>query len=467
MAALLLIDLQTDFLSHKQEKPALIDPGPFTRLLPARIREFTTRQLPIIWVPFHSFPSDISFLTLLPSNIVLQIHSAYLPAPHGTSRPFPGPSPSPELQKFESYLTSTHTASRFCTPGSLGAELLSDLAPLKQPNHILIEKSWYSAFTDTSLHENLQSGDVSHLYIAGVTTNTCVAATSVHARRLGYEVSIISDLVFALKLENSQKALNVITASPYDVSLFRSDQISTQLDTNAMNKYPKLYYVNGSIPSWRVMLCLSLKRIPYNAVRLRVMTTPKETRSAEFAAINPRCKTPTLVDVDGTVVIESLAILQYLEKYYSSPEYVSLMGDDMVKKEWTRQVCRVTETENPHNIYEPIELLYLPNWKEHIGAIIQAYHDITAELEFWKKYAKESKFMSGDEFGMVDCAFYPILAYMIHRGLDLTKNGFPALTEYAERCRTLRVVIEARPEGWEEPGKSLFLKCERLIKEKE
>jgi glutathione S-transferase len=283
---------------------------------------------------------------------------------------------------------------------------------------------------------------------------------------LEYEVSIISDLVFALKPENSQKALGVITASPYDVSLFRWDQISAQLDSTAGNKYPKLYYVNGSIPSWRVMLCLSLKRIPYTAIRLRVMTTPKETRSAEFAAINPRCTTPTLVDVDGTVVIESLAILQYLENYYSAPKYVSLMGDDMVKKEWTRQVCRVAETENPHNIYEPIELLYLPNWKEHTGAILQAYHDIMAELQFWEKYAKESKFMSGDEFSMVDCAFYPILAYMIHRGLDLTKNGFPALTEYAERCRTLRVVIEARPEGWEEPGKSLFVKCERLIKEK-
>jgi len=142
------------------------------------------------------------------------------------------------------------------------------------------------------------------------------------------------------------------------------------------------------------------------------------------------------------------------------------MGDDISKKGWTRQVCRVAETENPHNICEPIESLYLPNWKEHTGTIIQAYHDIMAELGFWEKYAMESKFISGDEFGMVDCAFYPILAYMIHRGLDLTKNGFPALTEYAERCRFLRVVIEARPEGWEEPGKSLFLKCERLVKER-
>jgi glutathione S-transferase len=40
------------------------------------------------------------------------------------------------------------------------------------------------------------------------------------------------------------------------------------------------------------------------------MTTTKETQSAEFKAISPRGKTP---NVDGIVVIESLAILQYLE----------------------------------------------------------------------------------------------------------------------------------------------------------
>jgi len=207
----------------------------------------------------------------------LQIQSAYLPVPQGTSRPFPSTSSSPELQKFESYLTSTHTASRFCTPGSLGAGLLPQLAPLKHPHHISIEKSWYSAFTDNALHQTLQSTGANHLYIAGVTTNTCVAATSVHARRLGYEVSIFSDLVFALKLENSQKALSVLTASPYDVSLCMSDQISAQLDTNSGNKFPKLYYVSGSIPSWRVMLFLSLKHIPHTGIRLRVMINPKET----------------------------------------------------------------------------------------------------------------------------------------------------------------------------------------------
>lgn len=311
----------------------------------------------------------------------------------------------------------------------------------------------------------MRSKGVTHLYVAGVTTNTCVAATSVHARRLGYGVTIINDLVFSLKPETSAKALTMLTAAPYEVTLCTSDQVPEHIDSKSGSKLPTLYYVNGSIPSWRVMICLSLKHVPYNAIRLRVMTTPKETQSDEFAAINPRCKTPTFVGVDGTVVIESLAILQYLEQYYSTKEYVPLMPFPMQKKEWTKEVCRIAETENPHNIYEPIELLYLPDWKQHCGVIAQAYHDILAELGFWEKYLKEEKFISGEEFGMADCAFYPILAYMVHRGLELAKSGFPGLKGYAERCEGLRAVREARPEGWEEPGKSLFAKCERLVEQ--
>ena len=396
-----------------------------------------------------------------------QVKSAYPVVPHGTCMPFPGQNISPELHNFESYLTSTHTSSRFCTPGSSGAELLPSLAILKHPHHNLILKSWYSAFTETSLNEILQSRAITHLYIVGVTTNTCVAATAVHARRLGYEVTLISDLVFSVKPETSQKALDTLISAHYNVSLCKSEQVPPQIDVVSGSKLPELYYVNGSIPSWRVMLALSLKQVPYKATRLRVMTTPKETRSEDFLAINPRGKTPTFVDVDGTVVIESLAILPYLEEYYTSKHHKALMPDFAQKKEWTRETTRIAESENPHNIYEPIELLYMPDWKSMTGRIVEAYHEIMAELAFWEKYAKESLFMSGDEFGMADCAFYPILAYMIHRGLVLKKHGFNKLQEYVERCEDLGAVREARPEGWEEPGKSLFAKCEKLVETKE
>jgi hypothetical protein len=208
------------------------------------------------------------------------------------------------------------------------------IAILKHPHHVSIEKSWYSAFTETSLDETLQSCSITHVNIAGVTTSTCVAATSVHARRLGgTSVTIIGDLGFPLKPETSEKALDTLTAAPYNLSLCKTEQVPANFDTKSGAKLPELFYVNGSIPSRRVMVALSLKRIPYKATRLRVMTTPKETQSANFRVLNPCGKTPTFADVDGTVVIESLAILQYLEEYYSATQHGSLMPECSRRRE--------------------------------------------------------------------------------------------------------------------------------------
>jgi glutathione S-transferase len=322
-----------------------------------------------------------------------------------------------------------------------------------------IVKTWYSSFSDTPLHNELQSTATTHLYLAGVTTNTCVAATSVHARRLGYSVTLVSDLVKAIKAESHEIAIQTLTNPHYNIEVCSSDQVAKSLGFGA--NLPTLYWVNGSIPSWRVMLALAAKQIPYFARRLRVMSKPKETRSAEFVQINPRCKTPTFVDTDGTVVIESLAILQYLEQYYPTP---SLLPPATEKVAWTREMVRFNETENPHNLYEPIELLFLPNWQSHREDILQAHRDTLNELGFWEGYLAKDQFVSGRAFGLADCAFYPILAYMVHRGLKLSM-AFPALEAYYGICRQHRAVIEACPEKWEEPGKSLFARCKTLQQE--
>lgn len=90
------------------------------------------------------------------------------------------------------------------------------------------------------------------------------------------------------------------------------------------------------------MVVLAWRNMPYTAKRLKIISRPKKTRSPEFTLINPRCKPRTLVDSDVTIVIESMAILQYLE-----------------------HIC-------PHSIYEATELLYDLGWQRHRESILQA-----------------------------------------------------------------------------------------------
>ena len=434
MSSLLLIDLQQDFLS-----PTKIPAKPFIDSLPRLLRQFTTRRRPIVWI----------------DSVYEQCKESYEDLS----------SKDPSQSDFELYLSGTHRSGRFCVPGTPGIQIHQDIRPFLHAHHTRITKTHYSAFTKTALHDTLQQTNTKHIFLAGVTTNTCVAATAVDARKLGYEVTIVEDCVKAFKQQTHDRAIRTLTEKAYGVNLCTSNSVASHLgDDKQLQPLPVLYWVNGSIPSWRVMIALAWKKIPYISKRLRVMSDPKETRSPEFALINPRCKTPTFVDSDGTIVIESLAILQYLERCFpGTPED---RPSDLSKSEWTQEMVRFHESENPHNTYEPIELLYDAEWEKHRENILLAYHDIFNELKHWERYLSgNGGFLSArNAFGLADCAFYPVLAYMVHRGLDLASEA-TGLKDYYERCGALQAVREACPDRWETPGKSLFRRCEKMLEE--
>ena len=78
----------------------------------------------------------------------------------------------------------------------------------------------------------------------------------------------------------------------------------------------ELYWGSGSPYSWRVLLALEYKRLPYDS---RVLQFSKqEHKSPAMLRMNPRGRVPVLKDGDF-VVFESLACLLYLDRKYPEP----------------------------------------------------------------------------------------------------------------------------------------------------
>jgi glutathione S-transferase len=73
------------------------------------------------------------------------------------------------------------------------------------------------------------------------------------------------------------------------------------------------YWGSGSPPSWRVMLALEHKGIPYESRLLSF--DAGDHKKPEHLALNPRGKVPVIVD-DGFALYESVAILEYLDARY-------------------------------------------------------------------------------------------------------------------------------------------------------
>ena len=79
----------------------------------------------------------------------------------------------------------------------------------------------------------------------------------------------------------------------------------------------KLYTYFRSSAAYRLRIALALKGIAHDAdyVHLR----RKEHRAPDYLALNPQGLVPTLVDDDGTVVTQSMAMIEYLEETRPGP----------------------------------------------------------------------------------------------------------------------------------------------------
>lgn len=81
----------------------------------------------------------------------------------------------------------------------------------------------------------------------------------------------------------------------------------------------RLYSFFRSSAAFRVRIALNLKGVDYETVSVD-LTTGKH-REAEFLAVNPQATIPTLDD-DGTILWQSLAIIEYLDARYPTPRLI-------------------------------------------------------------------------------------------------------------------------------------------------
>ncbi len=95
-----------------------------------------------------------------------------------------------------------------CVEGTLGVEIVPDLAP--QPGDFLIVKRRYSAFFATDLDVLLRGLGVDTLVLTGVATDVCVRATAQDAQQLNYWVIVPEECMAGTSVEQHRAALRNI-----------------------------------------------------------------------------------------------------------------------------------------------------------------------------------------------------------------------------------------------------------------
>jgi nicotinamidase-related amidase len=99
---------------------------------------------------------------------------------------------------------------RILVDGEPGNDIVPALAP--RPGEAVIVKPGKGAFWATGLHEILTSQGITHLLLAGVTTEVCVQSTMREANDRGYECLLIEDATESYFPEFKRATLEMIRA---------------------------------------------------------------------------------------------------------------------------------------------------------------------------------------------------------------------------------------------------------------
>jgi glutathione S-transferase len=213
-----------------------------------------------------------------------------------------------------------------------------------------------------------------------------------------------------------------------------------------------VYWGSGSPYSWRVLLALEYKRLPYRSHLLQL--SKQEHKSPQMLAMTPRGRIPVLKDGDY-VCFESLAILYYLDLKYPEPPIFGRTPQEAGVI--MRVICEYQAYIEPHVM--TIVNAVLSRGDLRSDAVTQAMHAGASEARTIEARLSKSDWVVGDSPSAVDMVIFPGIQ-LLRRALerpearDLSSRfmpvevNYPALGRWLKRVESLPGYERTYPPHW-------------------
>ncbi len=217
----------------------------------------------------------------------------------------------------------------------------------------------------------------------------------------------------------------------------------------------ELWWGSGSPYSWRALLALEYKRLPY--VSHQVQFAKQEHKSPQMLSMNPRGRVPVLKDGDY-VCFESLAILHYLDRKFPDPPLFGRTPEEAGTI--NRVICEYEWYAEDH-IQKLIYVILFQGIEGHMEEIERAMSHMLNEASTIERRLASSDWLVGEQFSAADIVVFPGIQTLLRalerreaqelraRLLPLDVN-FPAIARWIERVQALPGYEKTYPPHWRE-----------------
>ena len=206
----------------------------------------------------------------------------------------------------------------------------------------------------------------------------------------------------------------------------------------------KLYGYFRSSAAFRVRIALNLKGLSYDQVPIHLRRN--DQTKPEYRGVNPQGLVPAL-EIDGHTLIQSLAIIEYLDETHPEPP---LLPSAPADRAWVRALAEIVACDI-HPINNLRVLRYLTHtygrnegdigaWYNHwIDAGFQALEALLAADK------RTGLFCHGDRPGLADIALVPQVINAERYKLDMAP--YPTIARIFAGCMKLQPFQDAHPDN--------------------
>ena len=153
-----------------------------------------------------------------------------------------------------------------------------------------------------------------------------------------------------------------------------------------------------------------------------------EQKSPEFLKLNPNGHVPVMDD-DGFLLFESLAINLYLAKKHGGPLAPKNLKEEALATQWS--LWAVNELE-PHLIAMLLHRVVLPEEKRVASTANEAAEKLAAPLRVLDAAVSERDYLLGNAFTVADLNVSALLSLALRVSLDL--SNFPNVRAWLDSC---------------------------------